>query len=57
MAVASTQSRPENDPTRRSDARRRFEEVMCRPFDLPATPATNTALLEFVFGEVWNHRA
>ena len=54
MAVASTQSRPENDPTRRSDARRRFEEVMCRPFDLPATPATNTALLEFVFGEVWN---
>ena len=27
---------------------------MCRPFDGPDAPATEAALLEFVFGEVWS---
>ena len=53
MAVMSTQGQSA-DSDRRAEAMKRFETVMCRPFDLPETPATETALLEFVFAEVWS---
>jgi len=54
MAVTAAQSRPEKDSARRAEAKKQFEAVMCRPFDLPETPATEVALLEFVFAEVWS---
>ncbi len=34
-------------------ARSLYEEVMCRPYDLPSSPASEAGLLGFVFGDLW----
>lgn len=39
---------------RRSRALALYEEVMCRPFSLNATPAVEAGLVDFAFGEVWS---
>jgi 4-carboxymuconolactone decarboxylase len=52
MATSSADGRVDTE-AKRLGARALFEEVMCRPFDLAPTPATETGLLEFMFGELW----
>jgi 4-carboxymuconolactone decarboxylase len=53
VATLSEEHSAERDG-RRASARSLYEEVMCRPFDLPSTPASEPGLLDFVFGEVWS---
>src|ERR1700679_3916774 len=52
MATSSADGRVDTE-AKRLRARVLFEEVMCRPFDLAPTPATEHGLLEFMFGELW----